>query len=243
MVILDQVLANLNEHTSEAVAHFWRTRDAQSGAQARKGTTDQGSRAAVTGGAQMESFIRMIADHLIAVGIPSDSIYRRTDVQLPGFFRPTKEWDLIVVREGRLVAALEAKSQVGSFGNNFNNRTEEAMGSALDLWTAYREGAFGITQNPWVGYLFLLQDCEKALTPVRARSPHYPVFPEFADASYARRYELFCRKLVLERHYSSSALLMSAADSGTDGVYREPAPDLSIRSFMRSLLAHALGHS
>jgi len=43
---------------------------------------------------------------------------------LPGFFRPTKLWDLLVLHEGRLVAALEFKSQVGSFGNNFNNRDE-----------------------------------------------------------------------------------------------------------------------
>jgi hypothetical protein len=53
---------------------------------------------------------------------------------LPGFFRPTKEWDLLAIHDGKLLAVIEAKSQVGpSFGNNFNNRTEEAMGSALDL--------------------------------------------------------------------------------------------------------------
>jgi len=49
----------------------------------------------------------------------------------------------LVIKNGHLFVAIEAKSQVGpSFGNNFNNRTEEAMGSALDLWTAFREGAF-----------------------------------------------------------------------------------------------------
>ena len=73
-------------------------------------------------------------------------------------FRPTKEWDLLGGKgTGQLILALEAKSQVGpSFGNNFNNRTEEAMGSALCLWTAYREGAFNKTVRPWLGYMFLL---------------------------------------------------------------------------------------
>ena len=43
------------------------------------------------------------------------------------------------VVDGRLLAVIELKSQVGpSFGNNFNNRTEEAIGSAVDFWTAYR---------------------------------------------------------------------------------------------------------
>ncbi len=41
-----------------------------------------------------------------------------------------KKWDLLVV-EGCLIAAIEFKSQVGSFGNNYNNRTEEALGSQL----------------------------------------------------------------------------------------------------------------
>jgi hypothetical protein len=48
-------------------------------------------------------------------------------VTLPGYFRPTKLWDVLVIHDKRLLAAIELKSQVGpSFGNNFNNRTEEA---------------------------------------------------------------------------------------------------------------------
>ena len=56
-----------------------------------------------------------------------------------------------MVVDGTLLAAFEFKSQVGpSFGNNFNNRTEEALGSATDLWTAFREGAFQTSQRPWL---------------------------------------------------------------------------------------------
>ena len=69
--------------------------------------------------------------------------FSRVSVELPGFFRPTKEWDIVVVSDNNLIAAIELKSQIGpSFGNNFNNRTEEALGTAMDIWTAYREGAF-----------------------------------------------------------------------------------------------------
>jgi hypothetical protein len=52
---------------------------------------------------------------------------------LPGYYRPSKEWDLVVVCENDLVAAIEVKSQVRSFGNNFNNRVEEALGNATDF--------------------------------------------------------------------------------------------------------------
>ena len=134
---------------------------------------------------------------------------------------------LVVVVKGQLVAALEAKSQVGpSFGNNFNNRTEEAMGSALDLWTAFREKAFGTAVRPWLGYMFLLEDCPKSRSAVGVDEPHFKVFPEFQNASYGKRYELFCRRLVLERHYDSSAFLMSETTAGLEGGHSEPADDL-----------------
>jgi hypothetical protein len=157
---------------------------------------------------------------------------------LPGFFRPTKEWDLLVVRDGMLLAAIEAKSQVGpSFGNNFNNRTEEAMGSALDFWTAYREHAFRESTPPFMGYLFMLEDCEASNTPVKVREPHFAVFPEFNGATYTRRYEIFCRKLMLERHYTAAAFLTSAEDSGIEGRFSYPAADLSVERFARALMA------
>jgi len=145
----------------------------------------------------------------------------------------------VIVKEGILVAAIEAKSQVGpSFGNNFNNRTEEAMGSALDLWTAYREGAYLASPQPFLGYFFMLEDCEASTRTVRVKEPHFKVFPEFVGSSYARRYEIFCRKLVLERHYTAAAFITSQAGTGRDGTYRTPAEDLSMDRFAKALLGH-----
>ena len=149
-----------------------------------------------------------------------------------------------MVAQGQLVAALEAKSQVGpSFGNNFNNRTEEAMGSALDLWTAFREQAFGSAVRPWIGYMFLLEECPRSTTPVAVKEPHFKVFPELHDSSYAKRYELFCQRLVLEGHYDGSAFLLSNPEKGLRGEYAEPAPDLRFQSFANSLVAHVAAFS
>jgi len=143
----------------------------------------------------------------------------------------------------QLIVALEAKSQVGpSFGNNFNNRTEEAMGSALDLWTAYREGAFNKTIRPWLGYVFLLEDCKESQRAVKVKEPHFSVFEEFKDASYSRRYELFCRKLVRERHYNASAFLTSERKSGLEGTFKEPADDLTVELYIRALMAHVAAY-
>jgi hypothetical protein len=67
--------------------------------------------------------------------------------------------------------------------------------------------------------------------------PHFAVFPEFKNASYAKRYELFCRRLVLERHYTAAAFMLSKSGA-TKGSYSEPAADLQYAQFARSLVAH-----
>ena len=132
---------DLSKRVAKAIPLYWQTREHQGKKQgAKSGQKDYGARAAVTGGAQMDGFILLLSELIQEAGVSAGHIFHKQSLQLPGFFRPTKEWDLLVVRDGLLILALEAKSQVGpSFGNNFNNRTEEAMGSALDLWTAFRE--------------------------------------------------------------------------------------------------------
>jgi hypothetical protein len=128
----------------EAVKYFWATRDRQALKQgSESGTKDSGARVAVTGGAQMDGFVRFVRDLLYDNGLPLGSIHHESRIEIPGWYRSEKKWDLLVILDGRLIAAIEFKSQIGpSFGNNLNNRAEEAIGSATDLWDAYGEGAF-----------------------------------------------------------------------------------------------------
>ena len=236
---MEEKLKNLDKKTKTAVAHYWITRQSQRNKQGKNGRKDAGLRSAVTGGAQLDGFINLFTDLILEVGIDSKSVFQKRSLELPGFFRPTKEWDLLGIKENKLVLAIEAKSQVGpSFGNNFNNRTEEAMGSSLDLWTAFREGAFNGGVQPFLGYFFMLEDCEASNRPVRVKEPHFKIFPEFVGASYMKRYELFCRKLVLERHYTSASFITSNEATGLSGEYREPAADLNMLTFTKNLIAH-----
>jgi hypothetical protein len=233
------VMTHIDNQTAKAVAHYWKTRATQRQKQETGGKADQGLRSAVTGGAQMDGFIDLFTELIRQAGIPLRYVFRKKSVELPGFFRPTKEWDLLVIRDQTLIAAIEAKSQVGpSFGNNFNNRTEEAMGSALDLWTAFRERAYLDSPQPFLGYFFMLEDCEASNRPVSVKEPHFKVFPEFVGASYLRRYEFFCRKLVLERHYTASAFITSSIQDGPNGFFKTPADDLSVYRFAKILVAH-----
>lgn len=238
-------MKDLQGRVAAAIRHFWKTRQKQEKKQGRaSGKRDQGSRSAVTGGAQMDGFVQLVSDLLVESGIPDTTIFRKRSVELPGYFRPTKEWDLLVVVDGNLLASIEFKSQVGpSFGNNYNNRTEEALGSATDLWAAYREGAFRNSPRPWLGYFMLLEEAHRSTSPVAVSEPHFSVFEEFRAASYAKRYELFCLKLVRERLYDAACFLMSDKTGGSKGIFREPVSELAFGNFVASLTGRAIAYS
>ena len=157
---------------------------------------------------------------------------------LPGYYRPEKKWDLLVVSNNQLVTAIEFKSQVGpSFGNNFNNRVEEAVGSATDIWTAYREKRFGTNPRPFLGYFFLLEDSAKVHKTVKNVEPHFKVDPEFKGASYSKRYELLCQRLVLERVYDAACLTLATNETNTQ--ISHPTVDLTFQRFIAELQGSA----
>ena len=191
----------LHTRINDAVSAFWETKQKQ-----LSSSGDSSNRGAVTAGKQLDGFIALLKDIAIQQGVPEECIYV-SQAYLPGYFRSSKDWDfLIVTPKKKLAVAIELKSQVGSYGNNFNNRTEEAIGSAVDLWTAFREKQFPDQQAPWIGYLTVVGQDDASTSPVKNYEPFFPVRPEFNSASYLDRYRNLCQKLVLERHYSAAAL-------------------------------------
>ena len=224
-----------------AVKRFWATRRTQAERQgAKRGSRDAGNRTAVTGGKQMDGFVELVRDYLVECRISADDIRCNQSLELPGWFRAEKKWDLLVIVKRELIAAMEFKSQVGSFGNNFNNRAEESLGSATDIWTAYREGAFAPSQRPWLGYVMLLEQAGQSLNSVGVKEPHFKVFEEFRDASYAKRYEILITKLLRERLYDGAAFLLTDQADGLKGEYGEPSPELGFERFLSSLKARAM---
>lgn len=236
---------SLEKRVGEAIKLFWLTRDKQSERQgAESGQKDAGLRAAVTGGKHLDGFTEICRDLFYKAGVPEAHVYWKDKRELPGYYRAEKNWDLIVVADGTLLAVIEFKAQVGpSFGNNFNNRTEEAIGNASDLWAAYREGAFKPSARPWLGYVFILEDCARSRAPVAVREPHFKVFPEFKGASYAKRYEILLTKLLRERLYDGACLLLTTRQGGVKGEYTSPSDELSFRNFAAGLSGHAIAYA
>lgn len=229
------------DRSTHAVRVFWDARAAAVESQRLKGVVDQGERAGVTSGKNMDGFVKYIADLVLANGLRDAEIHMTRGVNtLPGFFRPTKDWDLLVMRRGELVAAIELKSQVGpSFGNNFNNRTEEAIGSATDLWTAYREGAFGNgAPRPFLGWLIHVEDAPESRRPIRVNERHFDVFEENRDLSYLGRYDMLCQKLISEGLYTEAAVIASTRADGVHGDYADLSDATSFKRFVVSFAAH-----
>lgn len=195
---------------------------------------DVGNRGAVTGGRHLDGFLDVLVQVSVDIGVPRNCLFLKGNT-LPGYFRPTKNWDFLVMTPRKeLIAAVELKSQVGSFGNNFNNRSEEAIGSAVDFWTAFRENGFNTFRPPWVGYMFLVEKSAKSTSLVRIAEPHFDVRNEFKESSYLDRYRLLCQKLMLEKHYTSTAVLWTN-EIAEFGSLEE---SISIQSFLLSLMGH-----
>ena len=223
-----------------AVKAFWKSREAAKKKQVDSGKADQGERSGVTSGKNMDGFIDLVLDLVRKNGLAHADIHQnRAVLTLPGYFRPTKLWDLLVIYKGELVAAIELKSQVGpSFGNNFNNRSEEAIGTAHDLWTAYREGAFGKQPRPFISWLMLVEDAPGSRAPVKDSSPHFPVFKEFKGASYLDRYDILCRKLFQEQLYTTSTLIASPRNAFSNGAFSELSELTGLKTFVTSFAGH-----
>jgi Restriction endonuclease XhoI len=238
-------LVDYDRKAQEAVQAFWGNRAVARQKQIESGKADQGERSGVTSGKNMDGFLALILDIVRANGLAHAQIHQQRSVlTLPGYFRPTKLWDLLVMHQGELIVAMELKSQVGpSFGNNFNNRTEEAIGTAHDFWTAYREEAFGKQPRPFVGWLMLVEDAPGSRSPIKDKSPHFPVFKAFSGASYLDRYNLLCQRLVQEQLYTTAALITSPRSAAESGQFVEMSPMTGLRTFVTALAGHVAATS
>lgn len=206
----------------EAIHSFWETK------------AEHGN---VLAGKQLDKFLDLLTRVAIDAGVPDCCIFLKNN-QVPGYYRATKDWDFLIVSgKGNLIAAIELKSQVGSYGNNLNNRTEESLGSSEDFWTAFREKAFPSRQSPWIGYIMVVGEDEGSTHPVKVNESHFSVRPEFKGATYLERYNILCQRLVLEHKYNAVGLI---ATKDKDS-YHNLSDDVSIASFLNALRGHLLG--
>lgn len=198
--------ADQAELVTAAMAAYWSDLDLAAARQAARGTTDVGGRAAVTSGGHLDRVGDLFAEIAYRAGVPRDNVFHKgqgspRDLTLPGYFRPNKMWDVVVRdRAGSPVAVIELKSQTRpSFGNNANNRAEEAIGNAVDLARVHGRPH----RAPWCGYVFVIEDTERS----RRASSKVPVHgedPAFSGWTYQSRVRLLCERLRWEGLYDAT---------------------------------------
>lgn len=219
-----------------AVGSYWDVRRSQAEKSRAQGVLNPGLRSEVTGGHHLDELQALIVRVFIDAGIPPHLI----DVKkrpIAGFFRRDKSWDIVVMVADQVVGIIELKSMAGdSPGQNYNNRTDEALGQAIDVWKAVERGII-TTSRPWLGYFMLLEDNDAFNRPVKPRTPVWIPDPAFDGASYARRIEVFFERMVRERLLDSACLVLADKESGA---VRFPSTSLSFQAFAASIHGRCL---
>jgi len=227
---------NYKSLARDAVRHFWREQEEASRRNVKGAKSDKGRRGRVTGGKHMDGFVSLFSEIVIANGLPPENVVTKgRDLTLPGYFRPTKKWDLVVRNEEHLIAAIELKSIMSSFSNNTNNRSDEVIGQGEDLWAAFRSGTFGDGPEPFLGYFFFVKDCEETRRPGRGIKTQFPIAAVFENVSYAGRFDLICKRLMEKEIYSAASVVLSNEEAAQTGDYSEMSQETGLGRFVDAL--------
>jgi hypothetical protein len=254
----------------DAIAHWWTSKKASK----KKKKAQGGTRDANLHGKTMDGFAVTIRDFLVEMGVRPEHVIAgghlsKTPSILPSYFRPSKNWDVVVLSNSRffpakgdagnqptLYAAVEFKSQDKSIGNNQNNRLEESIGNAHDFWTTYEQTGFARQQpRPWLGYLFVGKYVPASDSKaVKIRQPHFLAMQPFRGdgnddletfkgPSYAERYKIFMKQSVGARLYDAGAFVVTDESiKASNPNHRIPLPEFGPANFLRGLKAQILAH-
>jgi hypothetical protein len=84
----------------------------------------------------------------------------------------------------------------------------------------------------------MVEDAPESQRPVRDASPHFPVVPEFQGASYLKRYDILCPRLVQEQLYTTASVLTSPRSAINTGEFTNMSEMTSLKTFVASLAGH-----
>lgn len=232
------------QQTKKGVHTFWlRTIKARLKASDDPVKKDIGNRIAVTSGKNLDGMVDAFSAVIEAAQVDGLKVGKtHAHVTLPGYLRASKMWDLVLTLNGELIAAIEFKSHIGpSFGNNYNNRCEEAIGSAYDFELAYQNGLFATPKRkPFLGWCILVEKCDKSeKKKVGIKTPHFAADSEFKGMTYMERYVKTCRRLEKEKLYSAAAVIATPEDMGFEmGSYCGVTADTTVERLMMELWKH-----
>ncbi len=230
-------LPDYQDKVVSAVASYWHVRTEQAERSRAAGVVDTGLRSEVTGGRHLDALERLLVSVLVDAGIPASTLeVKRRPV--PGYFRRDKSWDIVVTVHDRVLAIIELKSIVGENpGQNFNNRTDEALGQAMDIWKAVERGIIDSPLRPWLGYFMLIEDNDAWNRVTAARSAVWSADPAFNGTSASDRAAIFFDRMVRERLLDAACIVMANRSTGK---VRYKQDNLAFQSFAAAMFGRCL---
>jgi hypothetical protein len=236
---------------AEAIKNFWRIREEKS----------------TQSGKTLDSFINILECVVRDNGLPDAEVLKGNKAVVPGYYRPRKGWDFVVINEGKLIAIIELKSIASSFGNNTNNRCEEAIGSSYDLQKALNEKVIPYEVKVFKGYLILIEDCPSTNRDVNIHNMRYfkpmsdfLIEPEKLDEiyiknkngeypyqvpgiSYIQRLNFMCNRFMHESIYSAASIITSPRAAIDTGEYGEVETITGLNRFLFLFTNHIIDAS
>lgn len=225
-----------DDQVRNAVSNYWRVRESQAAMSRRRGVRDTGIRSEVTGGRHLDALQELVVSVFVHAGIPAHlmAVKKRP---IAGYFRRDKRWDIVVMVNDRVAGIIELKSMAGEGGKNFNNRTDEALGQAVDVWKAIERGIIDTPFRPWLGYFMLLEDNEGFTRTVGTQTAVWEPDRIFDGTSYADRFVIFFERMVRERLLDAACVVLGDKETGA---VRFPSHSLSFQAFAAAIHGRCL---
>ncbi|MBB2946076.1 hypothetical protein FB565_005834 [Actinoplanes lutulentus] len=168
-------------------------RNTQAETSLASGRGQEGRRSAVTGGRHMDAIHQLVVDEIKATGATGLRFSQNRGATLPGFYRASKSWDLVLLQRDVPVLAVEYKSMLGSEGKNLNNRADEIFGMAEDTRQAEIRGLLPPQMRR--AYIFVMAENPENSKPVRVVETLGDSDPVFDGASYVQRMAIMLERM------------------------------------------------
>lgn len=205
--------------------HFW----GEKGAAVERNRLDgrDGHGAQARDARHMRQLARFIGQMFIDAGLDESEVF--VDGVIPGYFRRSKSWDIVALHKGHLVGIVELKSQVGSEGNNGNNRIEEALGNAFDAITTHEMTQVFGDLPMWSAFCMVFgSDATTAREIGMRKRPLFDIDPAFVPMTYGSQLAVTAERFIQTGAYSAGWLVTSWVDNQGHVRYEEPVPTATV---------------
>lgn len=212
----------------DLLANFWSKKDESLRRNINAGRDGLGAQA--RDARHMRSLALFVRQMFVDAGLDDSEVF--VDQSIPGYYRRSKNWDVVAMHKGQLVGLVELKSQVGSEGNNGNNRIEEALGNSHDAITAQEMNQPFGPLPMWRAFCMVFGSDPATAKPVGMRSrPLFDIDQAFHSMTYGSQMATAIERFIQTRAYDAGWMVTSWIEDGRYVRYEEPVPIATIDTF------------